>query len=314
LSREVKETDVASSTKSPPTPLLHRLQFGLTALLLVGLLAFATLAAAGRVHFGRLPRPAAPEGNAAKPAETASKGKEKDTPKSKSDDQPAGRYQIEVVDDARFVIGEAGKLGVLGQPIREAWVFRYRGGFAECKLETDFDGKTHSTGTVPEEWSRFLTQDDEIRQGKPEAVRKEGYILLLSMSEMESVPDALKPLHAHLGALFTVGPAGPLHTLVPFYREVWRKREYRLFLSAGPPRGQTGQGFNLWTGDLLMVRSHFLEDEAFNDPARTIGGKDLEPGKDLVILDCSRGLSKIRLKARFLTDQEVCEKARAVAP
>src|SRR5207249_1890138 len=106
------------------------------------------------------------------------------------------------------------------------------------------------------------------------------YIVLLGMTAVLSVPQALEPLHPHLGAMFTVGPAGPLHSLIPYFHEVWRQREYRLFLSSGPPRGETGPGFNLWAGDLVLVRSHLIDDDPYTDPAHTTGGKDLLPGKE----------------------------------
>jgi hypothetical protein len=296
---------------SPPSPLLFRIHVGLTAVLLAGLLVLAGLVVAGRAHFGSLPPPPAAQSDQ-KAAASADGDRAKDQEKPKSDEKE-GRYQIEVMDDARQMLGDVGKLGVLGDRVHEAWVFHYKGGFLECKLETDFDGKPVSSGKVPEEWARFLSQDDAVRQGKPEALHKEGYIVLLGMTSVVSVGDALKPLHHHLGAMFTTGPAGPLHALIPYYHEVWRQREYRLFVSAGPPKGKTGQGFNLWTGDLILVRSHFIDSDPDQDPAHTTGGKDLEPGKELTVLDRTRGLSKIRLKARFLTDQEAFDMARAQA-
>ena len=60
---------------------------------------------------------------------------------------------------------------------------------------------------------------------------------------------------------------------------MWRQREYRLFLSAGPPKGETGPGFNLWAGDLVLVRSHFVEDAPYSDPGHPITGKDLEAAR-----------------------------------
>jgi hypothetical protein len=294
---------VASSTTSPPSPLLKRLHLGLTALLLAGVVAFGGLAVAGRVQLGRSGAAASKPGKAAARAEQPS-----ETRKTEKE----GRYQIEAMDDARAVLGEVGKLGVLGEErVHEAWVFRYRGGFVECKLEPEFFGKPFSSGPVPDDWKRFLPEDEALKHGRVEALIKEGYIVLLSMVSMLSVPQALEPLHAHLGAAFTVGPAGPLHALVPYYHEVWRRREYRLLLSVGPPKGKLGVGFNLWTGDRVLVRTHLINDDPHNDPVQTGGGKDLEPGKELTILERARGLTKIRLKARFLPDQEAIDRARA---
>jgi hypothetical protein len=308
-----KETDVASTSTSPLSPVLYYCHLGLTAVLLVGVFVVVGLAAIGWVHFGR------PGGHAAALKETdrspesdgdGAKEKTPDTDGKSSSTEKAGRYQIEVMDDIRHVMGEAGKLGVLGDRVREAWVFRYKGGFLECKLETDFGGKSLSSGVIPEDWSRFLSQDEGISKGRPKSLRKEGYIVLLGMTSMLSVDQALQPFHPHLGAMFTVGPAGPLHALIPYFHEVWRRREYRLFLSAGPPKGETGQGFNLWAGDLVLIRTHLVGDDPYQDPAHTTGGKDLQPGKEIAVLERSRGLSKIRLKARFLTDEEAIKKAK----
>ena len=306
---------MASTMTSPPSPLLYRLHLALTALLVVGLLAFAGLAAAGRVRFGGPAQPAPSTGGgdraaAANTGKQTSKGK--DRKKEKSEEKPGGRYQIEMLDEARQVLSETGKLGMLGENVSHVWVFRYKGGFAEARLETDFNGKPVSSGQIPppRDWPRFLGQDDGIKQGNPLALRKEGYIILMGVQAVLPIGEALRPLQPHLGGMFTVGPAGPLHTLVPYYREVWRQREYRLFLSAGPPKGEAGPGFNLWAGDLVLVRSHFVDDASGTDPGHPTTGKDLEPGNELVILEHNRGLSKIRLKARFLTDQEVLDKVK----
>jgi hypothetical protein len=289
-----------SQREFSPSPLLLRLHAGLTAVLLLGYLALVLLAAFGQLHFGHPPTASA---DVAEP-------REEEGAKVTEKDEKQGRYQIELLDDARQVLGEAGKLGILGERLHEAWVFRYRGGLLECKLETDFGGKAISAGQVPEDWSRFLTADQAIKQGKPEALNKEGYIVLLGMAPVVSVDQALQPLHPHLGAMFTAGPAGPLHALVPYYHEVWRRREYRLFLSAGPPRGKTGPGFNLWTGDLILVRSHFVNDDSGTEPSSITAGKDLEAGKDLTIMERQRGLTTIRLKAKFLSDKEAMEMAK----
>lgn len=282
------------------TPLFFGIHLAFTILLLVAVGVFVFLTATGWLHV-----------RTATPASV----RDKDKPKAKAEakenktGEVSGRYQIEPLDDTRQVLGETGKLGVFGARVRDAWVFRYRGGFLDCKLETDFGGKAISSGQVPEKWEPLLSHED-IKQGKPEALNKEGYIVLLGMVPTVSIDQALEPVHPHLGAMFTVGPAGPLHALIPYYHEVWRRREYRLFLSAGPPKGKTGPGFNLWTGDLLLIRSHFLHENADNDPpAHTTSGKNLEPGKEITILERQRALSTIRLKARFLTDTEVVDKA-----
>lgn len=280
------------------SPGFTRLHAIVTGVLLLGYVGLIVLAASGQLHFG-----AKSTANAAV-----------DTPKSddapKDEKEKEGRYQIEIMDDARQVIAEAGKprASVLGGEFHEAWVFRYKGGFLECKLETDIDGKPFSSGVVPENWAGLLGADDDLKQGKAGALNKEGYIVLLGMTAAVSTDEALRPLHPHLGAMFTTGPAGPLHNLIPYFHEVWRRREYRLFLCASPPKGVTGRGFNFPTwGHRMLIRTHFASDDSGNEPAHTTGGKDLEVGKEITILERQRGLSTVRLKAKFLTDAQAKE-------
>jgi hypothetical protein len=61
----------------------------------------------------------------------------------------------------------------------------------------------------------------------------------------------------------------------------------------------------------LEVHSRFNDYDPpyYAEPTRIQGGKDLEPGKDLTILERKRGYSTIRLEAQFLTDEEVAERA-----
>jgi hypothetical protein len=99
---------------------------------------------------------------------------------------------------------------------------------------------------------------------------------------------------------------------VPYYHQVWQRREYRLFLSAGPPKDSTGRGFNVGTRHPLLIRSHFVSEESpETEPTRITGGKDLTPGKEVTILERGRGLSTIKLSARFLTDAEAIEKSKS---
>src|SRR5262249_7571476 len=113
---------MTSNSYSPPLPsswprLLH---LGVTALALLGLVAIAGLALAGRLHLGR--RSAAPAPLAAATAQPAAAAKGE-----------GGRYQIEPVHDMRRLIELAGGDGFFGELIDEAWVFHYKGGFLECK-------------------------------------------------------------------------------------------------------------------------------------------------------------------------------------
>ena len=57
----------------------------------------------------------------------------------------------------------------------------------------------------------------------------------------------------------------------------------------------------LWAARFFKTRS--LAAQAIG------GGKDLEAGKEVTLLDRQRGFTRIRLKARFLTDAEAKELA-----
>jgi hypothetical protein len=289
------------------SPLFYRLHAALTGALVLALLVLAVLAASGNLHFGK-----------ATAVANADKGKartdDSDPPKDKEKDKPKeGRYQIEVVDDAHSVLSEAGKLGVLGSRLREAWVFRYKGGYLECKAEADVNGDVTTSSTVPE-WGRVLDAEEDLLAGKPEALNKEGFVVLMGVVPTVTMEEALHPLQPHLGALFTTGPAGPLHTLLPHYLEVWNRREYRLFLSAAPPKSQNGTGFTTGkAGEGLLIRSFLNNYDTAGDqsPPHLTTGKDLEPGKEMTIFERQRGRTMVRLKMRFLTDKEAIEKAKA---
>lgn len=231
---------------------------------------------------------------------TENKGKEEKPAKQPS----VGRYQIEQIEEDRELVQMIGKLGLFGESIVEAWVFRYQGGFLEARLETDYEGKPTAGEQIPEDWKSLLSRDDSLKSGGATAYRKRGYIILVAMKRL-SLAQALAPYQVHLGGLLAGGPIGPLHTLIPLHLEVKQQRSYRLFLSASPPPKVPGTGFNTWEEQLLLLQgpfiSHAPEDEDFH-----VGtGKDLAPGKELTLLDRQRGSSRIRLKVRFLGDGEV---------
>jgi hypothetical protein len=320
------EKDVQTITNKPPaarpaahapaggffsSPLFFRVHAALTGALALGFLVLGVLAASGHLRFGKATAASDPERDKAR-ADASDPPNEKDKDNQK-DKAKEGRYQIEVMDDAHSVLSEAGKLGVLGSRLREAWVFRYKGGYLECKAEADLNGEITSTSTVPD-WGRVLDADPDLLAGKPEVLNKEGFVVLMGVVPAVTMDEALHPLHPHLGAMFTAGPAGPLHTLVPHCLEVWNRREYRLLITANPPKGQTGTGFTTGkTGETLLIRSYLnnYDTGADQPPPHVTIGKDLEPGKELTIFERERGRTTVRLKTRFLTDKEAIEKARA---
>jgi hypothetical protein len=267
------------------------LHLAATALLLAAALALGGLAAAGRVHFG----PPAPGGQ-----------ERQDRPASSA---AGGRYEIEKVDDVRELLDNAGRLGFFGQQVLEAWVFRYAGGYLQCQLEGEENGQPVAGAPLPGDWKSLLAQDEGVAQGRAGAFRKQGYIVLTAMPSTVGLDEALAAVHLPLSGLFAGAGHGPLHALPPLHLEVSHRRPYRLFLSAGPPPKTPGAGFNLWAEQLLTVRGPLVPRPLGGEPFHAGGGKDLAPGKDVVLLDRKRGHSRVRLKARFLGDGEVREMA-----
>jgi len=284
------------------SPLFFRIHLALTAVLMVALLALGVLAAAGQLHFGKLtPADAATAEDPAAP-----KAEEKEKPKE-------GRYQIEMVDDSRAAV--ALSLTGLDVAAREVWVFRYKGGFVQCQLSSDSAPPEEKPGApvnVPPHW-KMLRGDKSLQTGKPEHVNREGYLVLIGTSSR--IEDDVIAVQPTLGSVFAAaGPGGPLSSLVPYSREVWRRCGYLLFVSARPLPGREGLGFDyphVPSAHLLEVHSPFVDYDPpyYAEPTRIEAGKDLEAGKEITILERKRGYSTIRLQARFLTDEEVAEKA-----
>ncbi|MFO0929009.1 MAG: hypothetical protein U0736_18640 [Gemmataceae bacterium] len=282
-------------TRQPVVRAARRSRLGLFVLLL------ALAGCARTAATGDDPTPAdAGEKPAATPVKAENKGKEE----KPAADKPAGRYQIEQVEEDRELVQLIGKLGLFGEAVHEAWVFRYQGGFLEARLETDYEGKPTVGELVPEDWKGLLARDESLKSGNTNAFRKRGYIILAAMKRLTLV-QALAPYQAHLGGLMAAAPVSPLHALVPLHLEVKQQRAYRLFLSASPPPKVPGTGFNSWEEQLLMLQGPFISQAPNEEDFHVGGGKDLTPGKELTLLDRQRGYSRIRLKVRFLGDGEV---------
>lgn len=277
--------------------MFSRIHLALTGLLLCVVASVVGLAATGRIHFGAA---------ASQPTNSSSE-EGKESPKDGS--ESGGRYSIEKVDDLRKALEGAGKLGFFGANVLEAWVFKYRGGYLEAFLETDIDGKAERGEILPSEWPSLIAQDEGIAENRASAYRKEGYIILTAMPATVSISEALASSHFQLSGIFSGGPQGPLHAITPMFLEVSHRRPYRLYLSAGPDAKTTGAGFNLWAEHLLPIRGPFISRNLADEEFHVEGGKDLSPGKEILLLDRRRGASRIRLKARFLGDGEVRELA-----
>ena len=267
----------------PSSPLTGRLHLALTAALLVGGLSLAGLAVAGRVHFGE-PAPVPPE------------SAKESTPAAKAE----GRYRIEKLDDVRELFRRARDADLIDGEMADCHAFKYRGGLVEVKLEVDGE----SSGPVPANWG-LLKEDPSLRQDSAAAVDREGYILLATMRPELTLSDAMAPYQVHLGAIQAFAPFGPLHVLGPLHVEASQRRYYRLLVSIGPPNGEEGVSFNLIHKHDFRVRSPLVSLDPAVEEGKLGGGKNLQSGKEELLLDRARGYSRVRLKARFLTDGEV---------
>ena len=284
----------APATAAGWKPRAHLL---LTGLLLASALAVGGLAAAGRVHFGKPEQAPQAESKAEFPKEV------RERPST------GGRYQIEKVDDMRQMLEGAGKLRFFGEHLLEAWVFKYRGGYLQCHLETEIDGKPALGEPLPNNWSSLLAQDEGVREDRAADFDKHGYIVLAAVPATITLTDAEEKYRPHILGLFGAAPFGPLHALAPLQFDVAHVRPYRLFVSAGPAPKELGAGFNVWCENGLLVREAIVGRSLAEEEVHVGGGVDLAPGKDILLLDRKRGYSRVRLKARFLGDGEVREVA-----
>lgn len=265
----------------------------LAGLLVTGALAVGGLTVASLFHFH-------------KPA--GAKPPDKIADQTKSAPAPSGsaRYQIEKVDEICQMVEGAGKLGFFGQPpVLEAWVFKYQGGYLQCHLETDVDGRTEAGDVLPNNWSALLNQDEGLKDNKAVSFEKQGYVILTAIPTTVSLTEALGTYHLPFTGMLAGAPFGPFHALLPLQMEVTHRRPYRLYLSANPMPTKLGTGFNLWSENELPIRASIMPRPLSEDEVHVGGGKDLKPGQDILLLDRQRGSSRVRLKARFLGDGEV---------
>lgn len=260
-----------------------------------GLLLVAALSFAGLWYKGRAKPDASPAKDDEKPARA---------------DDGDGRYSIEQVEDSRLILDAAGKQGFFGANVLEAWVYKYSGGYLQAFVETDIEGKTQSGEVMPGDWASLVSQDEGILADKATAFRKQGYVVLTAMPATLAINEAMEQQRLQIGGIFAGGNFGPIHALLPMLLEVTHMRPYRLFLAASPPPKTTGAGFNLWAEYLLPIRGPFLSRPLADEEYHVGGGKNLQAGKDITLLDRARGNSRVRLKARFLGDGEVRDLAK----
>jgi hypothetical protein len=227
------------------------------------------------------------------------------SPEAPSTDDPGGRYRIEKVDDARRVIDGAGSLGFFGANVLEAWAFKYSGGYLQVQLVTDFNGSVAPGDWLPPDWPSRLASNGGARENQAAAFRKEGYVLLTAMPSAMTAEELFHLYAPQLCGALGSGLTGPFHALFPLHLQALHKRPYRLFLSAGPRPGDPGSGFKDWAEYLLPIREPVVPRDLASEGGHVGGGKNLEAGKDITLLDRTRGNSRVRLKARFLGDGEV---------
>lgn len=274
--------------QTPTKPWLGRFHLALTVILFAAAASIAGLAVAGRVKFGQ-------------PAKT---GEAETDAKAKAE---PGRYQIEKVDDIHEILDRAGKR-YFDTEMYDTWVFKYKGGLIETTLEVDVAGQTVKVVTIPENWKDALKLQFSLAKDAEMPVNFTGYIIVSAVRSSVTVVEALEPYYAHLGATLAFGSSGPLHVLPAMFMEVRQFRPYRVFVSASPPADTTGQGFNILDQERLLLISTplVIQNPALED-ALLGGGKHLQAGKEELILDRQRGYSRIRVKARFVTDGEARE-------
>jgi len=272
----------------PPEPAEPSRLYSLLHVAITGVLALAVVIGGGLLLAGKLRLVAA----------AAAKDKEKP--------DEGGRYRIEPVDDVRGLLTQAGTLGFLGDNTEEVWVYKYRGGFLECSLEAESFGNQAGRGSImPDNWPRVLAG-----LGGPEVdMGREGYIVVAAMRPVISIGEAVESHYPHLGGLFGVGPAGPLHQLTTCHVDSSHWRFYRILLMSAPPEGQGGERHNLWAAHQVNIRLPMIPRHPSREEYILGGGKDLEAGKEVLLLDRQRGFTRIRLNAKFLTDAQVLEQA-----
>ena len=270
----------------PSTPSLWtgRFHFALTTVLVVAAVSIAGLAVAGRVKFGA----------AVAPEETKPKGE-------------GGRYRIHEVEAGRKILNCIGKTDFFETPLIDSWVFEYKGGLVAAKIETDFQGEVESPGTVPHDWKQFLRRDESLKRDPQASLERSGYIILSAIRPSLSLEEVFAPYHVHLGGFMASGPLGPFSVASILFVEASQPRLYRVLVS-------TNLSGDVPDGELIVsslqsirVRSPLIARDPAAEKGLIGGGKDLKPGVDELLLDRERGTSRIRLKARFLTDGEARE-------
>ena len=158
---------------------------------------------------------------------------------------------------------------------------------------------------VPENWKLVLRREEAHKKDPNASLNRTGTILVSATRPSVSLSEALAPYQVHLGGFMAFGSLGAINVLPTLFLEVHQPRLYRIFLSAAPPSDVSGGGFNLWDEQSIRIRSPLIARDPSTEKANTGGGKDLKPGKDILLLDRERGYSSLRLKVRFLGDGEV---------
>jgi len=206
-----------------------------------------------------------------------------------------GRYQIAVVDDARDLLNETGKPGSVLKNADPRGARLPLQGRLPRMYPRDGPGRRDGYGGAlpPKIGPPFL--GDDVLAGKPDALDKEGYVVLLGMIPEVPIEQALEPLHPHLGAMFTLGPAGPLHGLVPYFLRGRRQARISAVSVCGTAEKQDRAGLR-HVGEPQAADpqppGRRGEGGSISTPAHTTEGKNFEAGKETEALRAAAGLER----------------------
>lgn len=307
---------VAGEHDGIPKPIqvdwFRRVHLALTLLLVVGLFNLVILTLMGRVRFGRsepsTPQTAAPSSTPEQP-DAPPKQEAATQVAAKTPADEGGRYRIELMDDAHRLMEISAPSGFYGLPMAATWVYKYSGGYLECQVETESEGKTTRSDIMPPGWRDILGREQPTLS-RAETLGREGYIVLAAMPTDFPAESPVVPYLTPLGEMLTTGQAGVLHRLTALHLRPTHQRSFRLFLSSSPPKGLKGHPFTMVEQHNLPLTSALVPNPEGRFDKRQIGvGKDLSAGLWMRILEWERPEGTVRLKARFLTDVEAVQHA-----
>jgi hypothetical protein len=213
-----------------------------------------------------------------------------------------GRYRLEPLEEAQKPFSAAARLGFLGIPCRELLVFKYQGGYLECRVQIGKDKDKTDIQTIPSNWAPLLgrtpsgAEEDEIR---------EGYLIVAVLENAPTAEFAIQPYLPHLAGLLAMGPGGA-PSVVPWpVVSCNHLRELRVFLSARSPQGKPGE-FTV----SAPVQPIFFQTLFGPSPGdltiRQVGkGNNLSAGTPFPVVEWEWEHSELSLVGRFLTADDL---------